>query len=465
MPKLQKSHLKSHLLRSVEILKHSLNYTEYCYFILAILFFSYAAELPTRSYINSGTSPIVPMPHKLPRTLAKRRETGLQDDLIESFSLFEGFNLSLKDVLLPALPSNPLSDSVLTDYANTLDQLHQATSLFSSPDAFSHAYEYWIQQLAMLTVKQGVAFYTQRSLVRLIVEILQPKEGMSIYDPTVGTGGMLIESANFVRRHGGNPHAMRFYGREKESNIWAICKMNMVVHGLQDAVIEHGDTLQSSSGTLGLFDLVLQNLPLSSNTRSGRLADEKLLRHALQSLSPVGKAAILIPSTMLQHDHQDLWNTIFSHDWLEAVISLPQKLLHGTIAGACLLIFNKRKLAERLSNVLFIKSSSHAVPHARYNMLEDSDIQSIVQAIAQWGGDVHTVRVVPVAQIEEQNYNLNVDRYLEWVETPQSFSVGAALSRYHSAVKKREEAVERLIKTLNELNYPKTGSKGGKLGE
>ncbi|MEP7290516.1 MAG: N-6 DNA methylase [Chloroflexota bacterium] len=463
MSKLKKSDLKAHLLHSVQLLKRSLDYSDYTYFILAMLFFQYA-KLSNQSTTFSRAPQVVSVPSMLARTSGQRKQKTRQDEIADSFSALEDVHPPLTDVLLPALPENPLDDSLLSEYGQLLERFQQTTGVFSNSDSFSHAYEYWIDQLAMMTVRRDVAFYTRRSLVRLMVEIVKPKVGMSIYDPTVGTGGMLIESARYVRQHGGNPESLRFTGREKSPDIWAICKMNLLVHGIQDATIERGDTLQNSPNATGVFDLVLQNFPLSANTRSGQLADSKFLRHALQSLSYAGKAAILAPSTILQHDHQELWHDVLSRDWLEAVISLPPRLLHGTPAGACLLIFNKQKSLERLSHVLFIKAAPQFVPSSRHDHLQDSDIQTAVQAVDRWSGDLENIRVIPVQQIEAQNYTLNVDRYLERVETPQALDVGAALSRYQTAVKKREAAVEKLMKTLESLNYPPAASKDGKSG-
>ena len=461
MAKLKRSELRAHLLRSVQILKTSLTYTAYCSFILTMLFFNFVMET-SGEYGGLQHTQLVVSPSVIhPRAPSGRKKLRFQDDLAEAFSGLEYDNPMLKWVLLRALPETPLPDADLLAYHDQLDRLQTATGVFSNPDSFSYAYEYWIEQLATLTVKRGLSFYTQPSLVRLMVELLKPIEGMSVYDPSVGTGGTLVQAARYVEQHDGNPATMAFYGREKSPDIWAICKMNMLAHGLDNAVIEQGDTLQMASASTTTFDLVLQDLPLSPNRRSGQLADAAFLRHAVQSLAPDGRAAILCSSSVAQNDHPEFWRFVLSHDWLEAVISLPPQLLQGTPSGASLFIFNKQKSPDRLSHVLFIQAAPDLVPRSRYNQLPDDAIQTVVQIYEQWDNSAKDARIIPVQQIEEQNYRLNVDRYLEWVEAPQPFNVNVALNRYRTAVQKRDEAVDGLMKALERLSYAAGESKDG----
>ncbi|MEO8394284.1 MAG: N-6 DNA methylase [Chloroflexota bacterium] len=450
MAKLKRSELRAYLMRSVQILKSSLSYSSYCYLILVILFFNHAVESPFRygSLVPGGTPP-------------RKKNDPHEDDWEDALVNLENYLPRFKDVLTPALKQVQVPDHALAEVQGQIDRLQTTTGVFSNPDSFSYAYEYWIEQLATLTVKRGLSFYTQPSLVRLMVELLKPDEGMSVYDPSVGTGGTLVECARYVEQQGGNPATMAFYGREKSPDIWAICKMNMLAHGLANASIEQGDTLQAATNSSTTFDLVLQDLPLSPNRRSGQLADAAFLRHAVQSLAPDGRAAVLCPSSVAQNDHPEFWRFVLSRDWLEAVISLPPQLLQGTPSGASLFIFNKQKLSNRLSHVLFIQAAPDLVPRSRYNQLPDDAVQTVVQTYEQWDSSSKDARVIPVQQIEEQNYRLNVDRYLEWVETPQPFNVNLALSRYRTAVQKRDEAVDGLMKALERLSYAAGDSKDG----
>jgi type I restriction enzyme M protein len=452
MPKLKKLELRAHLLRSIQILKRSLDYTSYCYFILAMIFVSAMGPISVRGDGLRLPLFVSSIPRLLPATAYQRKRSDGYDELAETFSTIEKSNPLLKDVLVPALSAERLSDATLREYLEHLAYLHENTPVFSNVDSFSQAYEYWIEQLAAATIKRGVSFYTQRSLARLLVELVKPTEAMSIYDPSVGTGGLLIEAAQYVRQHGGNADAMRLYGREKLHTIWAICKMNLMVHQMWDVTIEQGDTLQTPPDMLGTFDVILQDLPLSPDMRITRREEAAYLRHALQSLSPQGRAAILSPASLMQHDHGDFWRYALSRDWLEAVISLPPKLLHGTQASAYVLVFNKEKTADHQGHVLFVEAKSDAAPRSRINHLEGADIARIVEVFDHWRRIADFARIVPISQIEDQNYSLSVTRYIEWVETPKYASAMTALKRYKVAVQRREEAVSRLMKGIEGLN-------------
>lgn len=449
MTKLTRSGLRTHLQRSVQILKRSLDYSASTYFILTMLFLNFSMGISPYTSAHGNI-------HFLPRSVTqaqvmmmRRKSPNRRDEISEELTLLEAAIPLLKGALLPALNQGTVSDAVLYEFDKNLQKLQQDTDVFSNPERFRIAYDYWIEQLAIMTIRRDVGFYTQRPLARLMINLLKPTEGMSIYDPSVGTGGLLVEAMQYLRQQGGDPRTLRLLGREKSAEIWAICKMNLLVQGIEDATIEQGDTLQTVQADA--FDLVIEDLPLFPNSRSGQKAELTFLRHAIASLSPQGRAALLVPSTLLNHNHQEFWRFILSRDWLEAVISLPPKLLHGTSAGATLLMFNKHKREERQLKVLFVQAAPHFVAKSRMNMLPDGDVQRVVAAFETWRNDEHA-RVVPLHEIENQGNHLNVDRYLEWVETPQTFDVGSALQRYRFAVQKRETAVEELMKTLESLN-------------
>lgn len=436
MPKIKRSELRAHLLRCVQLVKPYLDYMASTYFILAMLFFRYASAVP------SFNAALLALP--------RARRYGYAE-LLVAFAALEEASPILAGVLLPALANLSAPDSELYEFQENLDQLGQETDVFSSPDRFGVVYEYWIEQLALMTVKRGVAFYTQPSLARLLVELLKPDRNASIYDSTAGTGEMFIEAARYVQAHGGSDR-LRFYGREQSPAIWAICRLNMLAHGWWNATIEQGDTLQIAQNAPGTFDLVLQDMPLLPNTRTGLRSEATFVRHALQSLTVDGRAALLTPSSILQHDHHELWQHAVTRDWLEAVISLPPRLLHGTPSSACILLFNRHKPTDRLGHVLFIQAAPDFVPRNRHNHLSDADIERIVQACEHWHDRAGFSRVVSVAHIEVRRYSLNVVRYLAAVDVPESPDIAAALRRYQAAVAEREIAVQQLMKSLHDLD-------------
>ena len=134
-------------------------------------------------------------------------------------------------------------DTVLARLVQHFSQVSLRNDHMAEPDLLGRAYEYLIEQFADDAGKKGGEFYTPRMVVKLIVELLAPTERMRICDPTAGSGGMLIECAHYIERHGGNPRNLTLHGQEKNLGTWAICKMNMLLHGLPDARIEKGDTI------------------------------------------------------------------------------------------------------------------------------------------------------------------------------------------------------------------------------
>jgi type I restriction enzyme M protein len=458
MTKFKKSDLKHHLQNSIHVLKKSLDYATYCYFILAMLFFYHVGEMPSLYSYRLNIPRIIAssaIPFRVTTTNSQRRKRTLQDELSDAFSELENASPLLRNVLLPSILSTSLSDTDLTTYHQLLDQLQQQTGIFSNPQNFSQAYDYWISQLAKLTVKQGLSFYTPRSVIRLMVEIMKPSSGMSIYDPSVGTGGMFTESVRYIRQSNGDIDSVDFYGCELAADIWAICRMNMLVHGLNHAVINNIDALKNPPELLGKFDLVLQNMPLPSDTSLKgeiRRINDDFLTHVIEVMAINGRGAILTPATLLQEDHRNFWRHVINRDWLESVISLPAKLLHGTNSAAYVLVFNKNKPDARLGNVLFIRALNEALPYTRHNELEDITIHSAIQAFENWENIVDYSQVVPITKIEEHDYKLSVDKYLRLEEAVQPFDMTSALDHYRTAVKEREIAVDKLMKNLESLN-------------
>ena len=158
-------------------------------------------------------------------------------------------------------------DTVLARLVQHFSQVSLRNDRMAEPDLLGRAYEYLIEQFADDAGKKGGEFYTPRMVVRLIVELLAPTERMRICDPTAGSGGMLIECAHFIERRGGNPRNLTLHGQEKNLGTWAICKMNMLLHGLPDARIEKGDTIRDpklvEEAELLLYDRVIANPPFS----------------------------------------------------------------------------------------------------------------------------------------------------------------------------------------------------------
>src|SRR5690606_30464408 len=213
-----------------------------------------------------------------------------------------------------------LTDSRLRELIVHFNKYRLRNDDFEFPDLLGAAYEYLIGQFADSAGKKGGEFYTPRDVVRLMVRLIDPKPGMRIYDPTVGSGGMLILSHEYVEEHGGNARDLGLYGQELNGATWAMCKMNMILHGIPGADIRNGDTLEEplhrEGGELMRFDRVIANPPFSLNynranityperfrygwaPETGKKADLMFVQHMLAVLRPNGKMATVIPHGVL----------------------------------------------------------------------------------------------------------------------------------------------------------------------
>jgi type I restriction enzyme M protein len=217
---------------------------------------------------------------------------------------------------------------------------------FEFPDLLGAAYEYLIKFFADSAGKKGGEFYTPGEVVRLLVQLVKPHAGNEIYDPTVGSGGFLIQSRQYVEEQGENPNDLALYGQDSNGTVWSICVMNMIF------TIENGDTLEDPQildhGQIRKFDRVLANPPFSQNysraglkfnnrfrewcPETGKKADLMFVQHMLASLKPKGHMATIMPHGVLfRGGKEKLIREIFiNDDVIEAIISLPRGLFYGT---------------------------------------------------------------------------------------------------------------------------------------
>ena len=271
---------------------------------------------------------------------------------------------------------------------------------FEFSDVLGAAYEYLIKYFADSAGKKGGEFYTPSPVVRLLVQILEPQEGMTIYDPTAGSGGMLIQSRQFVEEQGEDATNVALFGQENNGTTWAMCQMNMILHGILGADIKNEDTLVSpqhieTNGKLMIFDRVIANPPFSQNysktnmkfqdrflfgfaPETGKKGDLMFVQHMIASLNPKGKMAVIMPHGVLFRggEEKKISTGIVDSKWLEAVIGLPPNLFYGTGIQACVLIINKNRTDDK-EKILFINADREYKEGKNQNSLRPEDIEKI----------------------------------------------------------------------------------------
>ena len=320
---------------------------------------------------------------------------------------------------------------------------------FEFPDLLGAAYEYLIKYFADSAGKKGGEFYTPNEVVRLLVQILKPKEGMEVYDPCVGSGGMLIQSAQYIEEQGGDPHRVALFGQEKAGTVWAICAMNMILHNNSDAAanIEHGDTiinpLHKHNGTYRKFHRVIANPPFSQNynrsevkfeqrfsygfaPETGKKADLMFVQHMIASLKDKGVMATIMPHGVLFRGGREklIREKLIEgiHDEgetvIEAIIGLPQGLFYGTGIPACIIVVNKNKPDELKEKILFINADAEFAEEKNQNRLRPEDIEKIDYVFTNKKEYTKYSRLVGLKEIRDNEYNLNIRRYVD--NTPES---------------------------------------------
>ncbi|MGQ9691812.1 MAG: class I SAM-dependent DNA methyltransferase, partial [Thermoproteota archaeon] len=327
-----------------------------------------------------------------------------------------------------------------------LEVLRQLVELFSerrlydvSPDILGDAYEWVLRYFAPEKAKEG-EIYTPREVIRLLVEMLDPKPGERVYDPCCGSGGMLILSfKNVEERYGRNKARELFlFGQEANPKIRAFCKMNLYIHDIKDAKIELGDTLLYPKFELGTFDVVMANPPwnqdgydeevlkkgdfyrqrFSFGSTPRQSADWAWIQHMLASAKDDGgRVGIVIDNGCLFRGGKEraVRSAVLERDWVECVILLPEKLFYNTGAPGAILIFRKNKPAERKGKVLFINASEEFEQHPevrKLNILGVKNIEKITDAYRRFSDERGFARVVGLDEIRQNDYNLNVTLYV-----------------------------------------------------
>ena len=321
---------------------------------------------------------------------------------------------------------------------------------FEFPDLLGAAYEYLIKFFADSAGKKGGEFYTPGEVVRLLVQLTQTEAGNTIYDPTVGSGGFLIQSHQYVEEQGQNADDLALYGQDSNGTVWSICIMNMILHNITRSTIENGDTLEDplilDNGQIRKFDRVLANPPFSQNysragmkftsrfrewcPESGKKADLMFVQHMLASLRSNGRMATIMPHGVLFRGGKEklIRELLINDDCIEAIVSLPPGLFYGTGIPACVLVCNKSKPDALKDKVLFINADREYAEGKNQNRLRPEDIEKIDFVFTHKRELPKYSRLVPKSEIvDTHDYNLNIRRYVDNTPNPEPEDVQAHL--------------------------------------
>ena len=367
-----------------------------------------------------------------------------------------------------------LPDSLLRDLVEHFSGIALGNAA-AQADVLGQSYEYLIKKFADLTNKKAGEFYTPRTVVRLMVNILDPRESESIYDPACGTGGMLLEAVHHVRSNHGDDRTLwgRLFAQEKNLTTSAIARMNLFLHGASDFQVVRGDTLRQpalfSGDNLATFDCVIANPPFSlekwgeeiwasdpygrkfAGMPPAKSGDYAWVQHMIKSMAPAnGRMAIVLPHGALfrMGKEGEIRQKILQMDLLEAVIGLGPNLFYGTGLAACILVFRQRKKKDRKKKVLILDASHEFKKGRAQNEL----LPEHVARMYGWYRDYHDVegvaRVVTLDEIATNDYNLNIPRYVEAQSEQEGLTVEDAMKQLGASAEAAFAAEDRLLTIL-----------------
>ena len=379
------------------------------------------------------------------------------DGLNKALGALEDHNPSLEGVLQHIdfnrrVGTTTVTDRKWRDLIGHFSKYRLRNEDFEFPDLLGAAYEYLIRDFADSAGKKGGEFYTPRPVVQLMVRLVDPQQGMAVYDPCSGSGGMLIYARNHVADNGGDPADLALAGQENNGTTWSISKMNMLLHGIRDADLRNNDTLASpehvSGGELRRFDRVITNPPFSQNydkatlahterfrygytPEGGKKADLMFLQHMLAVLKPDGIVATVMPHGVLFRGgaEGEIRRRIIEDDLLDTVIGLGPNLFYGTGIPAAVLILRAKgsKPPERRGRVLFINADRDYREGRAQNHLRPRDEQKITAAYRSFADVDGFARVVTVEELADNDFNCNIRRYADNSPPPEPHDVRAHL--------------------------------------
>lgn len=365
-----------------------------------------------------------------------------------------------------------LPDSLLVELIEHFSQYKLANGTVDL-DMLGQAYEYLIKKFADLTNKKAGEFYTPRTVVQLMGRIVDPKEGESVYDPTCGTGGMLLQSVEYLRAQNKDARTLKIFGQEKNITTSSIARMNMFLHDVEDFKIARGDTLRAPAfyegDQISTFDCVIANPPFSLKKWGDDLwlkdpfgrnfagvptagnGDLAWVEHMIKSMSyPNGRIAVVLPHGALFRKGREgqIRKNILEMDALEAVIGLGQNIFYGATLAACILVFRSNKTNEKEKKVLFIDASDQIKIGRAQNYLEQSHVDQIFSWYSNFKNVENYVSVSTLEDISKNNWSLNISLYVKKINSDNFPSITEASETFKLSLDRIWASESRLEATL-----------------
>jgi len=407
------------------------------------------------------------------------------DDALEAI---ENENSSLKGILPKVYSRIHLESHTLAELINLFSKIKFNHDIDKEKDILGRVYEYFLGQFASAEGKRGGEFYTPRPIVRLLVEILEPYEGARIFDPACGSGGMFVQSGEFLRIHKQDPTKISFYGQESNPNTWRLCKMNLAIRGLTGQ-IEQGNSYYDDKFPDLRADFVLSNPPFNAEWDPQRLSDKEprlkygtppasnanfmWIQHFIYHLAPNGMAGFVMANGALAVGGREgeIRKKIIEDDLIDVIIACPPKLFYNVSLPVSLWFITKNKkngrFRNRVGETLFIDAREIYAPISRkQNIFTEEQIQKIANTVRAWRGQKEYgeykdepgfCKSVTIEEIRKNDYVLTPGRYVgikpeedDGIPFEEKIKkLTAELEEYFKQSRELEEKIRENLKKIN----------------